>query len=101
MMKQNLKKIYPKRTTICKLKRGGNSCPVIIRSTNYLKFSVLRIVTKFDSERTANKTPQNVRKKRKCTKAFLTRQKRLLKADPTQSMTKLAKQRNVSKRTIR
>ena len=90
-----------KRTTICELRRAGKSCPEIIRSTGYPKSTVYRIVAKFDSEGTVDRKIHKPRKDRKRTKTFLAGLKRSLKADPTQSMAKLAKKRNVSDRTIR
>ena len=90
-----------KQTTICELRRAGKSCPEIIRSTGYPKSTVYRIVAKFDSERTVDRKIHKPRKDRKRTKTFLAGLNRSLKADPTQSMAKLAKKRNVSDRTIR
>ena len=89
------------RTTICELRRAGNSCPEIIRSTGFAKSTFYRIVAKFDSQGTVERKTHNPRKDCKRTKTFLAGLKRSLKTDPTQSMAKLARKRNVSDRTMR
>jgi len=57
-------------------------------------------VAKFDAEGMVERSPHKPRKDRKRTKTFLAGLKRSVKADPSQSMAKLAKKRNVSPRTI-
>ena len=90
-----------RRTTICELRHAGRSPSDIIKSTGYSKTTVYRVVAKYDVERKAERSRHSPRKGLKRTKTFLAGLKRSIKADPTQPMTKLAKNRNVSHRTIR
>ena len=72
----------------------------IIKSTGYAKTTVYRVVAKFDSEGKVKRSLHNLRKDPKRTKTFLARLKMSLKEDLTQLISKMAKRRNVSHRTI-
>ena len=89
-----------RRMTICELRRAGNSSSDIIKSTGNAKTRIYRVVAKFDAEVKFEQSRHSLPKDRKRTKTFLAGLKRSIKADPTQSMSKLAKRRNVSHRTI-
>ena len=89
-----------RRTTICEMRRAGNSPSDIVKSTGYAKTTVYRVVANFDAEGKVERSRHSPRSDRKRTKTFLAGLKRSLKADPSQSMSKLAKKRNVSRRTI-
>ena len=79
------------RMTICELRCAGNSPSDIFKSTGY------RVLTKLDTE---GKVQRNRHSPRRRTKTFLAGLKRSIKADPTQSTSKLAKKLNVSHRII-
>ena len=89
-----------RRTTICEMRRAGNSVPDIIKSTGYAKSTVYRVVAAFDAEGKVQRSRHSPRSDRKRTKTFLAGLKRTLKADPSQSMSKLAQKRRVSRSTI-
>ena len=89
-----------RRMAICELRRAGNSPSDIIKSTGYAKTTVYWVLAKLDAEGKVQRSCHSPCNDRKGTKTFLAGLKKSIKADPTQSMSKLAKKRNVSHRTI-
>ena len=89
-----------RRTTICEMRRAGNSVSDIIKSTGYAKSTVYRVVAAFDAEGKVQRSWHSPRSDQKRTKTFLAGLKRTLKAEPSQSMSKLAQKRRVSRSTI-
>ena len=89
-----------RRTTLCELRRAGSSVSDIIKSTGYAKLAVYRVFASFDAEGEVQISRHTPRSDRKRTKSFLTGLKRMLKADPSQPMSKLAQKRSVSRSTI-
>lgn len=89
-----------RRTTICEMRRAGNSVSDIIKSTGYAKSTVYRVATAFDDEGKVERSQHCPRSDRKRTKTFLAGLKRSLKSDPSQPMSKLAEKRSVSRSTI-
>ena len=89
-----------RQKTICELRCTGNSPSGIIKSTGYAKTIVYRVLAKLDAEGKVQQNHHSPRNDRKWTKTFLAGLKKSIKADPTQSMSKLAKKCNVSHRTI-
>ncbi|KAF2362962.1 Homeobox domain-like [Trinorchestia longiramus] len=89
-----------RRTTICELRRAGNSVSDIIKSTGYAKSTVYRIVSAFDAKGKVQRSRHSPCSDRKRTKTFLAGLKRTLKSDPRQPMSKLAQKRSVSRSTI-
>ena len=79
-----------RRTTICEMRRAGNSVSDIIKSTGYAKSTVYRVVAAFDAEGKVQRSRHSPRSDRKRTKTFLAGLKRTLKSDPSQPMSKLA-----------
>ena len=88
------------RTTICAMRRAGNSFSDIIKSTGYAKSSVYRVDSAFDAEGKVQRSRHSPRSDRKRTKTFLAGLKRTLKSDRSQPMSKRAQMRSVSRSTI-
>ena len=86
--------------TISELRLTGNSSSDIIKSTGYTKMTVYQVLAKLDAEGKVQRSRHSPHNYRERTKTFLAGLKRLIKADPTQSISKLAKKCNVSHRTI-
>ena len=82
-----------RQTYICKRRRAGNSRSDIIKTNGYAKMTVYRAVAKFDAKDEAERSHDSPLKDRKRTKTFMVGLKRSTKADPSQSMMKLAKKR--------
>ena len=90
-----------RRTTIlCEMRRAGSSVSDMIKSTDYAKSTLYRVVSAFDAEGKVQRSRHSPRSDRKRTKTFLAGLKRTLKSDPSQPMSKLAQKRTVSRSTI-
>ena len=89
-----------RRTTMCEMRRVGNSVSDIIKSTGYAKSTVYRVVAAFDTEGNVQRNRLSPRRDRKRTKTFLAGMKSTLKSDQSQPMSKLAQKRRVSRSTI-
>ena len=59
------------RTTICEMRRAGNSVSDIIKSTGYAKSTVYRVVAAFDAAGKVQRSRLSPRSDRKRTKKFL------------------------------
>ena len=88
------------RRTICEMRRARNFVSDIIKSTDYAKSIVYSVVASLDSDIKVEGSWQSPRSDRNRTKRFLAGLKRTLKSDPSQSMSKLAQKRSVSRNTI-
>ena len=71
-------------TSICRLRRAGNSHSDIIKTTVYAKTTVYGVIANCDATGGVERSHHSPRKNRKRTKTFLPDLKRSIKADPSQ-----------------
>jgi len=89
-----------RRNIIAELSRAGHSPAKIISLTGYVRRTVYRTVAKLNETGGVERSKHKVRSDLKRTPRFLAGLRRSIKADPSQSMMKLAMKRNVSPKTI-
>ena len=82
------------------MSRAGSTPKAIIAATGYSKATVYRTVSKLNVTGDVQRRPHKQRSDRKRTSTFLAGLKRSIDQNPATSMSKLAKKRGVSRKTV-
>ena len=89
-----------KRNAIAELRRAGRSPADIAKVLKYPRTTVYDVCKRYDRSGDVSSAPHKPRRDRKLTLRFLNGLKMSVKANPTTSMTILAKKRGVSRISI-
>ena len=91
---------FNRRNVIPELYRAGNCATEIIKATGYVKSTVYHIFSRLKARKGVERKSLDSRSDIKRTPHFFSGLKRSIEANPSKSMTSLAKSRSVSKMTI-